>query len=80
MLTVSISELAADMNHYVSLLVDGDILITRDEKPVARLTSADADALPDNAERTARMSALKSLFGILPPDVDLDRSREERLS
>lgn len=77
MLTVSISELAADMNRYVALLVDGDILITRDEKPIARLTSADADALPDHAER---MAALKALFGILPPDVDLNRSREERLS
>ena len=76
MLKVSTSELAADINRYVSLLGHGDILITRNEKLVARLTSADVS---DEAEKEARISAAKALFGILPPDVDLERAREERL-
>ncbi|MBQ9616952.1 MAG: type II toxin-antitoxin system Phd/YefM family antitoxin [Oscillibacter sp.] len=73
---VSTSELAADINRYVSLLGHGDILITRNEKLVARLTSADVS---DEAEKAARISAAKALVGILPPDVDLERAREERL-
>ena len=79
MLKVSTSELTADMNRYLSLLRHGDILITRDEKPVARLTSADTDALSGESEKAVRISAAKALFGILPPDVDLERAREERL-
>lgn len=79
MLKVSTSELAANINRYVSLLGYGDILITRNEKLVARLTSADTDALSDEPEKAARISAAKALFGILPPDVDLERAREERL-
>ena len=79
MLKVSTSELAADINRYVSLLGHGDILITRNEKPVARLTSADAGNLSDELEKAARISAAKALFGILPPDADLERAREERL-
>ena len=80
MLTISTSELATNINRYVALLGHGDILITQNKKLVARLTSADTDNSSDKAEKTMRISAAKALFGILPPDVDLERAREERLS
>lgn len=38
-----------------------------------------AENLYDETETAARISAANALFGILPPDVDLERAREERL-
>ena len=77
MLRISASELAAEPNRYIAMLVHQDILITQDEEPVARLTAV-KDNRTDDIE--ARLAAARSLFGILPPDIDLDRAREERLS
>ena len=78
MLQISISELASDTNRYIAMLVHQDILITRNEEPVARLTSVKDDML--SAEKKAeRIEAAKALFGILPPDINLDQVREERL-
>lgn len=37
------------------------------------------DGLSDELEKAARISAAKALFGILPPDTDLERARVERL-
>ena len=77
-LQISISELASDTNRYIAMLVHQDILITRNEEPVARLTSVKDDML--SAEKKAeRIEAAKALFGILPPDINLDQVREERL-
>ena len=68
MLQISISELASDTNRYIAMLVHQDILITRNEEPVARLTSVKDDML--SAEKKAeRIEAAKALFGILPPDI-----------
>ena len=68
MLQISISELASDTNRYIAMLVHQDILITRNEEPVARLTSVKDDML--SAEKKAeKIKAAKALFGILPPDI-----------
>lgn len=66
---ISLSELKANPGKYVDLAVQQDIYITRKGNLVAKLTSLTAD----------RVAAAKALFGILPPDVDLDRARQERL-
>ena len=68
MLQISISELVSDTNRYIAMLVHQDILITRNEEPVARLTSVKDDML--SAEKKAeKIKAAKALFGILSPDI-----------
>lgn len=78
MLKISTSELTADINRYIALLGHGDILITQNKKTVARLTIADGDSASADENKRARVLTAKALFGILPPDVDLNRAREER--
>ena len=69
MTQISLSDLKANAGKYVTLAQKQDVFITRNGKLVAKLTTAKAD----------KVEAAKSLFGILPSDVDLNRSREERL-
>ena len=66
---VSVSELKANAGKYVSLASRQDVYVTKNGKRVARITSAKKD----------RVAAAKALFGILPDDVDLNASREERI-
>ena len=69
MIRISLSDLKANTGKYVALAQEQDVFITRNGKLVARLTTAKAD----------KTEASKALFGLLPPDEDLDESREERL-
>ena len=69
MIRISLSNLKANTGKYVALAQEQDVFITRNGKLVARLTTAKAD----------KTEAAKALFGLLPPDEDLDESREERL-
>ncbi len=66
---ISVSELKTNTGKYVTMAMSHDILITKNGKPVARLTTAKAD----------KVAAAKELFGILPKHVDLESAREERL-
>jgi prevent-host-death family protein len=66
---ISVTELKTNPGRYIDLVKDGDIYITRNGKRVARLTDM----------RGNRLEAARALFGILPPHVDLDASRQERL-
>jgi len=66
---ISVSELKANAGKYVELVDQEDIIITKNGKRIARLTSAKAD----------KMAALNALIGILPPNADLDQARMERL-
>ena len=68
MTQISVSELKTNAGKYVTLAMKQDILITKNGKPVARLTTAKPD----------KVAAAKALFGILPSDVDIEKSREER--
>ena len=70
MTQISVSQLRLDPDKYVSMVNEGDILITKNGKLVAKLTTAKPD----------KVAAAKALFGLLPSDVDLDKAREERLS
>lgn len=70
MTQISLSDLKANTGKYVTLAQKQDIFITRNGKLVAKLTTAKAD----------KVAAAKALFGILPPDTDLVKAREDRLS
>ena len=67
---VTTAELERDLDTYLQLAATEDILITREDKAIAKLSSA----YPD------RVSVARSLFGILPNDLTLQEARDERLS
>ena len=69
MTQISVSELKTNAGKYVTMAQSQDIFITNNGKLIARLTTAKPD----------KVAAAKALFGILPSDVNLDDSREERL-
>lgn len=69
MTQISLSDLKANTGKYVDMVSEQDVFITRNGKVVARLTAPNPDA----------KEAIRSLFGLIPNDVDLDREREERL-
>ncbi|MDR1916666.1 MAG: type II toxin-antitoxin system prevent-host-death family antitoxin [Synergistaceae bacterium] len=66
---ISLSELKIEPGKYIDLADEQDIYVTKDGKPVARITSA----------KSGKVMAAHALFGILPVDVDLDSAREDRL-
>lgn len=69
MTQISVSDLKANTGKYVTMAQENDILITKNGKLVARLTTAKPD----------KIAAAKALFGSLPNSIDLDKAREERL-
>ena len=69
MMQISVSELKTNAGKYVAMAQSQDIFITKNGKLIARLTTA----------KPSKVDAAKALFGILPSNVDLDESREERL-
>lgn len=69
MTQISLTDLKENTGKYVAMAQEQDILITKNGKLVARLTTAKAD----------KVTAAKSLFGILPKGIDLSSAREERL-
>ena len=69
MTQISVSELKTNAGKYVAMAQAQDILITKNGKLIARLTTAKPD----------KVAAAQALFGIIPGDVDLDKERRERL-
>lgn len=69
MTQISVSELKTNAGKYVTMAQSQDILITKNGKLIARLTTAKPD----------KVAAAKALFGILPSNVNVDEAREERL-
>lgn len=67
---ISVSELKSNAGRYVEMAEQQDIIITKNGKRVARLTSAKAD----------KVAAAHALFGVLPKDADVDLARTERLT
>ncbi len=67
---VTLSELKMNVGHFVKIAEKDDVIITRNGKRVARLTSLRQD----------RRAAAKALFGIIHDDIDLNAEREERLN
>ena len=68
-MVISLSELKVNPGKYVDIANREAVYITKNGKRVAKLTGTTAD----------KVAGLQKLFGILPPDVDLDEARRERL-
>lgn len=69
-MSVTEAELKNDPGKYLALSATEDILITRNDRVIAKLSNPNQD----------RVQIAKSLFGILPADADLEESKSERLS
>ena len=68
-MSVTVTEPKRDPVKYLALSSKEDVYITRKETVVAMLSNPFQD----------RVDMAKSLFGILPADVTLEETREERL-
>ncbi len=68
-MSVTATELKNNLGKYLLLSSTEDIFITKNGKVIAKLTNPYQD----------RVATAKSLFGILPKDVDLEESKQERL-
>lgn len=69
-MSITATELKLNLGKYLVLAETEDIYITRNGKVVAKLSNPFQD----------RVDMAKSLFGILPSDISLEESREERLN
>lgn len=69
-MSITATELKMNLGKYLLLSATEDIYITKNGKVVAKLTNPNQD----------RVDIAKSLFGIIPADVTLEESKEERLN
>lgn len=69
-MSITATELKINLGKYLMLAETEDIYITRNGKVVAKLTNPYQD----------RVDIAKSLFGILPNDMTLEETKEERLN
>lgn len=67
---ITATELKRNLGKYLLLAETEDIYITRNGKVVAKLSNPHQD----------KTSLAKSLFGILPADMTLEKAKEERLN
>ena len=68
-MSITATELKANLGKYLLLAASEDIFITRNGKVVARLTSPYQD----------KLDAVDALFASIPATMTLDEAREERL-
>ena len=68
-MSITATELEANLSKYLQLSATEDIYITRNGKVISKLTNPFQE----------RVAVAKSLFGILPDDITEDEAREERL-
>ena len=68
-MSITATELKNNLGKYLILSATEDIFITKNGKIIAKLTNPYQD----------RVETAKSLFGILPKDVDLEEAMAERL-
>jgi prevent-host-death family protein len=66
---ITATEFKSNLSRYLDLAGEEDIVITRNGKRIARLTDAAKD----------RTDILHALTGIVPSDVSLEETKEERL-
>ena len=66
---ISVSELKTNVGKYIDLAETQDIFITKNGKQVAKIVSTKID----------KVAAMKSIFGVIPSDVDLNKAKAERL-
>ena len=63
---ITATELKSNLGKYLLLAAEEDIYITRNGKVVAKLSNPNQD----------RVDIAKSLFGILPADITLEKSKQ----
>ncbi len=68
MTSITATELKTNLGKYLQLAEQEDVLITRNGKAIAKLTSPYKN----------QMALVESLFGILPPDITVEEAIEER--
>lgn len=69
-MTITATEFKKNMGKYLDLAAKEDVLITKNGKSIAKLTSPEQN----------RRGIAQSLFGILPASVTAETAKEERLS
>ncbi len=69
-MSITATELKTNLGKYLMLAETEDIYITKNGKVIAKLSNPNQD----------RIDIAKSLFGIIPSDVTLEESKEERLN
>jgi len=70
-MTITATEFKSNIGKYLSLVANQDIIITKNGKSVAKLSSTKQD----------KVEIAKSLFGIIPDEgATLEQIREERLA
>ena len=69
-MSVTATELKNNLGKYLQISATEDIFITKNRKVVAKLTNPYHD----------RVETAKSLFGILPKDIDIEDPKIERLA
>ena len=68
-MSITATELKANLSKYLSLSATEDVYITRNGKVISKLTNPFQE----------RVAVAKSLFGILPDDVTEEQARKEGL-
>lgn len=69
-MSIDVAEFKKNLEKYLLLAATDDIFVTYNGKVIAKLSNPYQD----------RVNIAKSLFGILPADVTLEESSEERLN
>ena len=69
-MSVTATELKNNLSKYLLLSATEDVFITKNGKVIAKLTNPYQD----------RVETAKSLFGILPADINVEESKAERLA
>ena len=69
-MSITATELKANLSKYLSLAATEDVFITQYGKVVAKLTNPFQD----------RVDIAKSLFGVLPQTMTLEESRNDKVS
>ena len=80
-MSITFTELKNNLGKYLSLATFEDVFITVDGEVVAKLSGADSGDIQNiQNENNDRVDIINSLVGILPSDITLEESRDERLS
>jgi hypothetical protein len=66
---VSMTEFKRNLEMYIKLIGIQDIIITKNGQQIAEIKGKKID----------RVKAMKSTFGVIPADSDLDEAKEARL-
>jgi antitoxin (DNA-binding transcriptional repressor) of toxin-antitoxin stability system len=69
-MSITATELKANLSKYLLLSATEDVFITRNGKVISKLTNPFQQ----------KVETAKSLFGIIPDNITLEQSREERLN